>query len=169
MGNGWTALDIMVLLSVTVGAGFGLLRGFVVEAFSLIAWVAAIAAVRAFQAPVAAALAGTVGTEGGAALLAVALVFSVVFLSVRVVGQNLGRSARSSLLGPIDRVLGLGFGALKGLIAATLAFLGMTLLFDTLNGTSAPRPAWMTGSRSYELLRASSAALVSTVDAARKR
>lgn len=169
MGAGWTALDIMVLLAIGVGAAFGLMRGFLVEVFSLIAWAAGILAVKMFQAPVAVALARPIGTEGGASVLALALVFGIAFLGVRFAGRSLGQRARSSVLGPVDRALGLGFGALKGLLAATLAFLVMSLVFDTLNGRSAPRPGWMTRSRTYDLMRASSTALVDAVDAQRKR
>lgn len=169
MGSGWTALDIMVLLSLGVAAVFGTMRGFLVEAFSLGAWIAGIFAVRFFHAPVAAALVKPVGTESGAALLALAIVFGAVYIGVRFAGRSLGQSARQSVLGPVDRVLGLGFGLLKGLLIATLAFLLMSLVFDILNGATAPRPLWMTQSHSYPLLRASSATLVDAVEASRKR
>ena len=163
MTGGLTALDIMVLLSLGTGAVLGLMRGFLVEAFSLAAWVAGIAAVKIFHAPVAALLAIPVGTSGGASVLAVAILFGVTFLIVRSLGGSMGRRARSSVLGPVDRLLGLGFGTLKGLLAATLAFLMMTLVYDTVHGGASPRPDWMTQSRSFDLLRASSAALVDFV------
>ena len=169
MAAALTALDIVVLLSVGTGAAFGLVRGFLVEVFSLVAWAAGILAIRSFHAPVAAALSRPVGTFGGASVLALALVFGVTFLAVRLVGRSLSQGVRSTALGPFDRVLGLGFGAVKGLLAATLSFLAMSLVFDTLNGASAPRPAWMAESRTYDLLRASSAMLVTAVDSARKR
>jgi len=169
MTNGLTSLDIMVLLSVGVSAGFGGLRGFVSEIFSLAAWIAGFVALKIAQEPVAALLVAPVGTSGGANVLAVALVFGVTFFAVRLTGKALGRHTRSSLLGPVDRVLGVGFGALKGLLAATLAFLLMMLVYDTINGAKAPRPDWMLKSRTYELLRASSAALVDAVEAGRVR
>lgn len=167
MSSGLTALDIMVLLSLGAGAMFGLLRGFVVELFSLAAWVAGIAAVRLFHAPVAGMLGGPVGTDGGAALLAVALLFGVTFLLVRIAGGTLGTRLRGTVLGPVDRALGLGFGVLKGLIAATLAFLLMSLVYDTINGARSARPDWMVKSRSWPLLRVSSNAIVSFVESRR--
>ncbi len=167
--SGLTALDMMVLLSLGTGAVFGVIRGFVTEVFSLGAWVAGIAAVRLFHGPVAARLEVPVGNAGGASVLALALVFGLCFFAVRVVGARLGRSTRASLLGPVDRALGLGFGVLKGLLATTLIFLLMTLVFDTINGGRAPRPDWMTKSHSYALLRASSAALVEAVESRRSK
>ena len=167
MTSGFTALDIMVLLSLGTGAIFGLLRGFIIEVFSLAAWVAGIAAVRLLHAPVAALLGGPVGTSGGAALLAVALLFGAAFLTVRIAGSTLGTRLRGTVLGPVDRALGLGFGVLKGLIAATLSFLLMSLVYDTINGAKAARPDWMTSSRSWPLLRVSSQAIVSLVESRR--
>ncbi len=164
---GLTALDILVLLTIGTGAVLGFTRGFVNEAVSLAAWVLAILAVKFLHAPATAILAAPVGTTAGAAVLAFALVFGVVFLTVRLAGNALGATTRGSLLGPFDRVLGLGFGALKGLIAATLVFLFVVLVFDTLNGRSAIRPTWMVESRSFPLLRASSDAIVNFV--ARRR
>ena len=164
-----TALDILVLLTVGLGAALGFSRGFVNETVSLAAWVLAIIAVKALHTPVSAILVGPVGTESGAAVLGFALVFGLTFLAVKMAGKALGTTTKGSLLGPFDRVLGLAFGALKGLIAATLVFLLVSLVFDTLNGRSAPRPAWMTESRTYPLLRASSASVVDFIEKRRAR
>ena len=38
------------------------------------------------------------------------------------------------MLGPVDRALGFGFGALKGLIFASLLFLLLVLVIDTFGG-----------------------------------
>lgn len=164
-----TALDILVLLTVGLGAALGFSRGFVNETVSLAAWVLAIIVVKALHTPVSAMLVGPVGTESGAAVLGFALVFGLTFLAVKMAGKALGTTTKGSLLGPFDRVLGLAFGALKGLIAATLVFLLVSLVFDTLNGRSAPRPAWMTESRTYPLLRASSASVVDFIEKRRAR
>lgn len=159
-----TALDILVLLTVGLGGAFGFSRGFVSETVSLAAWILAILAVKALHSIVSAALVGPVGTESGAAVLAFALIFGVTFIGVKMAGKALGNSTRSSMLGPFDRVLGLAFGALKGLIAATLVFLFVSLIYDTIYGGSSKRPGWMTESRTYPLLRASSAAVVDFVE-----
>ena len=59
------------------------------------------------------------------------------------------------MLGPFDRTLGGGFGALKGLLGATLFFLLANLATDMVYGPQADRPQWMTKSRTYPLLNAS--------------
>jgi membrane protein required for colicin V production len=164
-----TALDILVFLTVGLAAALGLSRGFVSEIVSLAAWVLGIFAVKFLHAPVSAAMVSPVGTDSGAAVLAFAILFGVTFLAVKIAGKALGKGAKGSLLGPFDRILGLGFGALKGLIAATMVFLFMSLVFDTIHGGSAPRPTWMTDSRTYPLLRASSASVVDFIEKRRAR
>jgi membrane protein required for colicin V production len=159
-----TALDIIVLLLVGGVGVRGLMRGFVAEAMSLVAWVAAIVAVKAVHAPVSAALAGPVGTEGGAAVLAFAIVFGVTFMIGRYAANRMGSASRKSALGGFDRLLGLGFGALKGLMGATLIFLFASLVYNTFYGGRSERPDWMTESRTYPLLNATSRALVDFVE-----
>lgn len=159
-----TALDIVVLLLVGGIGARGLMRGFVTEAMSLVAWVAAIVAVKLVHAPVSAALAKPVGTEGGAAVLAFAIVFGITFMMGRYVANRMGSVSKSSALGGFDRLLGFGFGALKGLIGATLIFLFASLVYNTFYGGHAERPDWMIESRTYPLLNATSRALVDFVE-----
>ena len=164
-----TALDIVVILLVGGGAVFGLLRGFVTEILSLFAWVAAVIALKFLYAPVAHLLAKPIGTGAGAAVLAFALVFGVVFIGGKLIAGSLGRRTRSSVLGPLDRALGLGFGALKGLIGATLLFLVINLGYDAGFGGASKRPDWLRASRSYPLLQASGRAVVDFVAARRAK
>ena len=71
------------------------------------------------------------------------------------------------MVGPVDRVLGGGFGALKGLIGATLLYLGVSLVYDTIWGTAAARPEWIAEARTYPLLQSSSGTIVDLVEARR--
>lgn len=162
-----TALDIIVLLLVGGCGILGLWRGFVTELLSLFAWVAAIFALKIAHAPLTALLVGFVGTGSGAAVLSFVLIFLVVFVAGKMIAATLGRRTRQSVLGPIDRMLGLGFGALKGLIGATLLFLLANLATDTLYGSRSARPEWMRASQSFPLLNASSRAIVDFVAARR--
>jgi len=158
-----TALDIITLLLVGIAGFFGFMRGFVTEILSLVAWVVAFLAVKLFEPFVAAMLGTWVGTESGAAVLAFALVFGVSFFAGRMLAKSLGKTSRNSLLGPVDRLLGFGFGALKGLFGAVILFLLVTLAVDTWSGGDASRPKWLTKSATYPLLSASSGALVGYV------
>src|SRR3954470_1571239 len=162
---GLTALDIVVILLIGAGALFGWLRGFVCEVLSLLAWFLAIAALRYLYEPVHSLLVGPIGT--GASVAAFVLVFGLVFLGGKLASRRLGSRVRQSVVGPIDRVLGAGFGALKGLIGATLLYLAANLGYATIWGRAAIRPAWMTQSRTYPLPQSSSATMVDLVEARR--
>ena len=164
-----TALDMITLLLVGGGLVLGLLRGLVTELLSLATWVAAVIALKLLHDPVSDALTGRVGTGPGAAVLAFALIFGIVFIAGKLIARQVGGAARKSAVGPIDRVLGGGFGALKGLIFATLLYLAVNLLYDTGYGRTAERPQWMANSRTYPLLNASGRAIVDFVEARRNR
>jgi membrane protein required for colicin V production len=159
-----TALDMIVLLLMG-GAGFlGFSRGFVTETLSIGAWIAALAAVKLLHTPVAGMLTDMVGTTAGASVLAFALTFGVTMIAGKMVARSIGEKSKSSGMGLFDRVLGLGFGALKGLIGATIGFVFVTLVYDTIYGGATERPNWMLESRSYPLLNASGNALISFVN-----
>ncbi|NML11394.1 CvpA family protein [Sphingobium sp. AR-3-1] len=153
------AIDISVLLAIGGCAILGLMRGFVLETLSLIAWVLAIFCIRLFHASVAEVLTPFIGTASGAAILALALVFGVTFGAGKMIAHVIGRRTRQSVLGPVDRVLGAGFGAVKGLIGATLLFLAFSLVYDTFYGSGARRPDWLSDARTYPLLNASGQAI----------
>jgi membrane protein required for colicin V production len=159
-----TALDIIVLLLVGGGLVMGGLRGFVGEVLSLAAWVVAILALKLLHTPLSEALVAPVGTRAGAAVLAFALVFGIVFIAGKLIARQVGGAAKRSVIGPFDRVLGGLFGALKGLMAATLLYLAANLVYDTFYGRAAPRPDWMAQSRTYPLLYASGRAIVDFVE-----
>lgn len=158
-----TSLDILVLLLMGGAGLLGFSRGFVTEALSLAAWVFAIGAVRLFHAPVAASLEKMVGTSSGASTLAAALVFGFAMFGGRMAARRIGSHTRNSFVGSFDRVLGFGFGAVKGLVLASVAFLFFTLGYNVVYGAAADRPAWMQQSRTFPLLSASSRALVDFV------
>lgn len=161
---GLSALDILVLIAVLGSALFGLMRGFVSEVLSLFAWVAIVFAIKLFHTPVAAGLSGVVGTVSGAAVLAFAVIAGVTYIFGRLVAGSIGARTRTSVLGPLDRALGFGFGAIKGLILASLAFLLVVLVTDTMGGGPAERPLWLTQSQSYPVLNQTSASIADFVD-----
>ena len=153
---GLHTLDILVLLGVGATAIFGWMRGFVHEVLSLFAWVLAVFALKLVHAPLTQALAGVVATSTGAAVLAFALITGAAWFGGRMLAQSIGKRTRTSILGPIDRAMGFGFGALKGLILASLVFLLLVLVTDTAGGGPKQRPTWLTKARTYPLLNATS-------------
>jgi len=154
-----TALDMAMLLLAGGMAVTGFLRGFVQEVLSLLAWVLAIIAVRLFLAPVTDLAGLWLGSGGAASLAAFAGLFLVTFFAGKMLARRIGERTRTSILGPVDRVLGAGFGVVKGLVVATVLFLGFSLVYNLVMGSEARRPQWMEGARSFPLLKASGDAM----------
>ncbi|MBC2778208.1 CvpA family protein [Parasphingopyxis marina] len=159
-----TALDAIVLILVGGGAILGAMRGFTYEVMTLLAWVIGVLALRLLYEPFNTVIGGFVGAQGAAPVLSFAIIFGVFFFASRFAGRRLGIGVRESFIGPIDRILGFGFGALKGLIAITLVFLLANLAMDIAYGGGSDRPDWMRESRTYPLLNASGRAIVDFVE-----
>ena len=164
-----TALDVFVFLLLIGGGAVGFVRGFVHEVISLFAWVVAIAMLKLFHTQLWTGIINSFHTSSAAAaVLAFAILFVPSFVIVKVLARSLGKKTRRhAMLGPFDRVLGGGFGALKGLLGATLFFLLANLATDMVYGPQADRPHWMTKSHTYPLLNASGRAIVDWVEARR--
>ena len=164
-----TVLDVFVFLLLIGGAAVGFVRGFVHEVISLLAWLVAIAMLKLFHTQLWTGIQNSLHTSPAAgAVLAFAILFLPSFLIVKLVARQLGgRTRRHAVLGPFDRVLGGGFGMLKGLLGVTLFFLLANLATDMVYGPQADRPEWMTKSRTYPLLFASGRAIVDWVEARR--
>lgn len=163
-----SALDIFVILLLVGGGAVGFVRGFVYEVISLLAWIAAIAMIKLFHTQLTTGLEAAVGTAAAAAVLAFALLFVPTFILVKLLARSIGGRTRRSILGPVDRLLGGGFGVIKGLLAATLFFLFANLATDLIYGAEAERPEWMTSSRTFPLLNASGRAIVDWVETRRQ-
>lgn len=157
-----TGFDIIVLLIVGVAAIGGFMRGFVQEILSLSAWVLAIVAIRYLHTDVTAFLFDYIGTPSGAAVLAFVLLLLIPYLVMTLIARRAGASTRSSVLGPFDRVLGFGFGAVKGAIIVVMAFSVLVLGYDTIWGPEG-RPEWMVTARTYPFINASADELVQLI------
>ncbi|MBO9582463.1 MAG: CvpA family protein [Sphingobium sp.] len=156
-------LDIVVFLLI---GGFGIrgfMSGFVREILSLCAVVAGIVAIRIFHGPVTAFLTPHIGSEYAAALLSFVFIFGTIYISTKLIASTASKQMRNVGLGSVDRVLGFGFGAVKGLLIATVGFVLFTMVYDALYGELSPRPDWMRYTRTYPLLNAAGEAMSSWV------
>jgi len=157
-----TGFDYIVLLIVGVAAIGGFLRGFVEEILSLCAWAASVMAIRFLHEPLTAYLAQQVSNDTGAGVLAFTILLLLPYFAVRIVAQRMGAASRTSLLGPIDRVLGFGFGAIKGLLIVVLGFSILVLGYDVVWGAEG-RPTWISQARTYPFINSGSEALVTLI------
>ncbi|WP_374528685.1 CvpA family protein [Novosphingobium sp.] len=155
-----TGFDIAVLVLVGMGAITGFLRGFVQEVLALAAWVVSLVAIHNLHTPLSAFLLPSIGTESGSSVLAFAILLLIPYAIVKLLAGRMGEASRNSVLGPIDRVIGFGFGAIKGMLIVVVAFSLLVLGYDTVWGAGG-RPNWIAQARSYPFVNAASERLVS--------
>jgi membrane protein required for colicin V production len=160
--------DIIVLIVVGVAAVGGFLRGLVQEVLSLAAWALAAFAIYYLHTPLTLALNDYLDTEPATSILAFALLLLIPYAAMKVIANNAGEASRGSIMGPIDRVLGFGFGMLKGGLIMVFAFSLLALGFDTMWGYKG-RPVWITTARTYPVIDASSRDLVEIIAERRER
>lgn len=157
-----TGFDIIVLVIVGVAAVGGFLRGFLPEVLSLATWILALFAIRNLHTPLYTGIEPYVPTETGAAIFAFVLLLLIPYAGMKLIEGRTLDGVRTSLLGPIDRVLGFGFGAIKGAIISVLAFSVLVLGYDQVWGYQG-RPTWIATARTYPVINASSEALVELI------
>ena len=150
-----TGFDYVVLIIIGVGAVGGFFRGFLAEILALAAWGLALLAVHAFHEPLTEQLARILENETGAGILAFALLMLVPYAATKLIASQVGALTRGGVLGPVDRLLGFGFGAVKGAIITVLGFSVLVFGYDVVWG-EAGRPAWISQARVYPLLNAAS-------------
>jgi len=163
-----TGFDIIVLLIVGVAAVGGFLRGFVQEVLSLASWALAVFAIRFLHTDLTQFLFEFIGTPSGAAVLSFALLLLIPYAGMKLIAGRLGKATRNSILGPFDRVLGFGFGVVKGVIIVVMAFSLLVLGYDSIWGP-AGRPGWITTARTYPFVNASADAMVHLIDERQRR
>ncbi|KEO91432.1 colicin V production protein [Erythrobacter longus] len=157
-----TVFDIIVLIIVAVAAVGGFLRGLVQEVLSLAAWILAACSVYYLHGDFTQFLRGFYDLDPGAGILAFAILLLIPYAAMKLIAGNVGEASRGSILGPIDRVLGFGFGAIKGALIVIFAFSLLVLGFDTVWGFKG-RPDWIAQARTYPAADAFSRELVDMI------
>ena len=123
-----TGADSLILLVLLGSTLIGLLRGFVREAVSLVFWIFAVWAAWKFGPRVEPHLGGLLADPNVAPWVGRLVMLVFVLLIGWVVGMLLSYFTRSMGLGPLDRVIGLLFGVLRGAVLVGLMIIGGELL-----------------------------------------
>jgi len=121
-------LDYIVLTVILLSALLALLRGFVRELFSLVAWVGAyFASLKLYTLAIPLSkhyIKNTQVAEWGA--MAIVFVISLIILSV--IGYFVCRLIKGKTLTAIDRVLGFFYGLARGVLVVSLVYLGAVMI-----------------------------------------
>ncbi|MFN4241489.1 MAG: CvpA family protein [Erythrobacter cryptus] len=161
-------LDIIILIIVGVAAVGGFARGLVQEVLSLASWVMAALALHFLHPYLTEALRHVYRAEPAVSLLAFVLLLLIPYAAMKVITGTASGASDGALLGPIDRVLGFGFGAVKGALIAVFAFALLAIGFDESWGYRG-RPQWITGARTYAAADAFSRQLIPAIAVQRER
>jgi membrane protein required for colicin V production len=123
-----TTFDLAALAVIALSVLVGFLRGLIRETLTIVTWVGA--GVVAFYAfPYARELARrTIETEWMADAAALCVVFLVPLIAIKVAAAAAVGHIPDGALGAIDRFGGAAFGAARGAVVVSAAYLGLTIL-----------------------------------------
>lgn len=133
-------VDIVLLAILVLSTVVGLWRGFISEVMSLVVWVAAFWLAFAYGESVSALFAAHVDSAAARLLLGYALLFLAALMVGGLATWLMGKLVQSTGLSGTDRMLGLGFGLLRGVA------LGCVLVL-VLGFTPMPQDDWWQESR----------------------
>jgi membrane protein required for colicin V production len=118
-----TWVDGVVLAVLALSAVVAYFRGFVREVLSVAAWIGAAAAAILFRGEVSPLLETSVQPPWVAEALAAAGIFLVVLILLKFLTAAIANRVQDSILGDVDRALGLAFGLARGAFVVILAYI----------------------------------------------
>jgi len=125
-----TYLDALVIAVCFISGLLAMYRGLSRELLSILSWVVAGLAVLYFyftQEKIAEDVARQMGTQVQIAQIAIcAIIFLIVLILVHLLTSRLSDAVLDSGVGMIDRLLGFGFGVLRGFLLIVIPF----MMFD---------------------------------------
>jgi membrane protein required for colicin V production len=134
-----TAFDLIVIAIVLVSAILALARGFVRELMTLLTWGGAALTAFWLWNPVKRIVADAVAQDLVANAITLVLVFLVPLIIYKLVASMLVRGVDDSALSGIDRLLGLVFGVVRGVLVVAVVYLVAVRLVPPQD-----HPAWVT-------------------------
>jgi membrane protein required for colicin V production len=161
-------LDIIIAVFVVIAAIAGFVRGLVQEVLSLASWVMAAMALHFMHPTLTEGLKNFYRSEPTVSLFAFALLLLIPYAAMKAIIGTASGASDGAILGPVDRVLGFGFGAIKGALMAVFAFALLVTGFDERWGYKG-RPEWITTARTYAAADAFSRQLLPAIAVRRER
>jgi membrane protein required for colicin V production len=156
----FNVLDLVILGVLVLSAVLAAWRGFTHEVLSIGSWVGA-AIVMFVAGPYAEPLAAVyVEHDTLAKIVAYAAVFVIALIPLSYISYRIAQGVRGSAVGPVDRLLGLAFGAARGLVVIGVGF----LVFTSLVGENR-LPDWFKEAKLRPLMEGSGKVIASLMPA----
>jgi membrane protein required for colicin V production len=153
-----SALDYIIITVLLVSAALALMRGFTKEVLSITGWIvsgyAAIFLGPSFKPLLASYVTLDWAVSGGAMLI----VFLMTLIVFSIGSSFIASSIKGTGLGALDRTLGVGFGALRGLFIVCMAYFGISAVIPEKD-----HPDFITEARLRPLLQTGTKAFVAIV------
>ena len=142
-----TLLDIVLIVVMLVSGLLAMVRAFMREVISIIAWVLAAVATLYSYAKLLAYAKQYFNNDVFAAIAVIGGVFLVTLLVVSILTVRISDMVLDSRVGALDRTLGFLFGLARGLVIVVVAFLFFTWLVPDRS-----QPEWVKSAKSRVVL-----------------
>lgn len=142
-----TLLDIVLIVVMLVSGLLAMVRGFMREVLSIIAWVLAAVATLYSYAKLLPYAKQYFNNDVVAAVAVIGGVFLVTLLVVSILTVRISDMVLDSRVGALDRTLGFLFGLARGLVIVVVAFLFFTWLVPDRS-----QPEWVKSAKSRVVL-----------------
>ncbi|MFP5440392.1 MAG: CvpA family protein [Gammaproteobacteria bacterium] len=121
MIDAMNAADWVVVAVVVLSMLLSLLRGFTREAISLASWVLALVGARVLSPALSVVFVTWIDDQAFRDWLAFVTLFIAILVTGMLVAHMMGEAVRNSALNAGDRLLGLGFGFVRGVLIVVVA------------------------------------------------
>jgi len=118
-------IDWAILIVIGISAGISLLRGFVREALSLAGWILAFFVAKGFYSDFSQLLVEYIETPSLRFGVAWATLFLVTLTVSGLVNYIIGQLVEKAGLSGMDRIMGMAFGALRGVLIVAVAVIAL--------------------------------------------
>ena len=178
---GISYLDAALVAVVAISGLVAMYRGFTREVLSILSWVAAAIAafyVIFYQQGFAEELAKQLANPPQQVHLIIAriiigsAIFLIVLIIVHLITSHISDTVLDSRIGPIDRILGLGFGVVRGFILVVIPYM-FAVSFVCKDGATraiaqgcqpGELPGWIEDARSKNMIKSTGSTLFGVLD-----
>jgi len=178
---GISYLDAALVAVVAISGLVAMYRGFTREVLSILSWVAAAVAafyVIFYQQGFAEELAKQLANPPQLVHLIIAriiigsAIFLIVLIIVHLITSHISDTVLDSRIGPIDRILGLGFGVVRGFILVVIPYM-FAVSFVCKDGATraiaqgcqpGELPGWIEDARSKNMIKSTGSTLFGVLD-----